>query len=136
MDKDDFIGESGPHRITEKGGVGNRVYWKTLGGTQRLTGRIFGDAMCGGFWKIAEEHAIEDLARRVGLPLARIKAGRDSEPESEKRVLLGTAQVAGLLLMRDQDSLFAEDAKLANDLEAISRAEAFDRLLRAQAANE
>jgi hypothetical protein len=70
------------------------------------------------------------------LPLARIKAGRDSEPESEKRVLLGTAQVAGLLLMRDQDSLFAEDAKLANDLEAISRAEAFDRLLRAQAANE
>lgn len=70
------------------------------------------------------------------MPLARIKDDRDSEPESGKRVLLGTAQVAALLLMRDQDSLFAEDAKLANDSEAIPRAEAFDRLLRAQAANE
>ena len=53
-----------------------------------------------------------------------------------KNVLRGTAQLAARLLMRDQDSLFAEDAKLANDLEAIPRGEALETLLRAQAANE
>jgi hypothetical protein len=36
----------------------------------------------------------------------------------------------------DQNSLFAEYAKLANDSEAIPIGEALDRLLRAQTANE
>jgi hypothetical protein len=104
--------------------------------SEELKERIFGDAECAELWKLAEQQVIEDMARRLGLPLAVISDARDSEPESDKKILRGTARAAALIHMHDNERLAAALARHANDVEAIPRAEVLDRLLRAEAAIE
>jgi hypothetical protein len=65
-----------------------------------------------------------------------IKQARDSDPDSGKNFLLGSARGVALLLAREKENLAAGAAKLANDVGAIPRPEALDRLLRADAAIE
>ena len=104
--------------------------------SEELKGKIFGDAECAELWKFADEQLSEGLARQLGVPLSVIKDARDSDPDSGKNFLLGTAQAAALILVRDKERLVAGAKKLANDVEAIPRAEALDRLLRAEDATE
>ncbi|MGA7792995.1 MAG: hypothetical protein WCA19_08145 [Candidatus Acidiferrales bacterium] len=104
--------------------------------SEELKARIFGDAECAELWKFAAEQLSEGLAQQLGVPLPVIKDARDSDPESGKNFLLGTAQAAALIHVRDKERLVAGAAKLANDIEAIPGAEALDRCLRAEAATE
>jgi hypothetical protein len=65
--------------------------------SEELKVSIFGDATCAELWKLAEQQLIEDMARRLGLPPAVIRDARDSEPESDKKILRGTASGRGPL---------------------------------------
>ena len=104
--------------------------------SEELKGKILGDAQCADCWHLADEYLSEGLAQDLGVPLRMIKDARDSDPGSAKNFLLGTAQGAALILVRDKEALVAGTKKIANDVEAIPGPEALDRLLRAEAATE
>lgn len=104
--------------------------------SEELKGRIFGDAQCADLWNFVDEQLSVGLAQDKGVTPLMIKEARDSDPDSGKNFLFGIARGVALLLMRDKERLAAGVTKLANDIEAIPRSEALDRLLRAEAATE
>jgi hypothetical protein len=104
--------------------------------SEELKGRIFGDAECAELWNFVDEKLCIGLAQDKGVTPLMIKEARDSDPDSGKNFLFGIARGVALLLAREKESLAAGAAKLANDVEAIPRSEALDRLLRSDAAIE
>ena len=108
--------------------------------SEELKGRIFGDAQCAELWNFVDEQLSIRLAQDKGVTPLMIKeacdSDSDSDSDSDKNFLFGIARGAALLLEREQERLVAGAKKLANDLEAIPRPEALDRLLRAEAATE
>jgi hypothetical protein len=108
----------------------------TGGFSEELKEKISSDPQFTNLWDVADEYLSERLARDLGVSLRTIKDARDSDPDSAKNFLLGIAKAAALLHVRENQRLDAGAVKLSNDIEAIPRPEALDRLLRAEAATE
>jgi hypothetical protein len=104
--------------------------------SEELKGRIFGDTAFAELWNFVDEQLSDRLAQDKGVTPLMIKEARDSDPDSGSNFLFGIARGAALLLTREKERFAAGATKLANDLEAIPRAEALDRVLRADAAAE
>ncbi len=104
--------------------------------SEELKGEIFGNPECAGLWNLVDETLSIGLAKDMDVTPRLITEARKSDPEAAKNFLWGVARGVTLLLVRNNESLAAEVAKLSNDVEAIPRTEALDRLLRAETAIE